>query len=515
VTDRDALFRAICEHPDDDTARLVFADWLDEHGEAPRAAVLRAGVAVRRASDSGPLVSMAHALRTSIRKGSERIDWSAVAPEVATVFGAHRALFEEKVPPVSVPAALKRVKGIEFLASASGWPDGVSVTDIGAFVRHSAAIFRAGPITKLALAHLTPEVATALLDSGALERVRELELVPGGTARGTDASGLTALGRHPAAGAIRALDIPFPMRPVEVVEALTAGPHWHGLRHLALGGWTFSAPHAPATGVADMLRRPHMRGLRSLVLRQIQPGASAAVALAEGACPELRELKMQSCELAGGATALAHSNKLSALHTLELSNCWVSANEVAQLIIAPNFPNLTALTANFGADPRPAAPAFRGPNRAPTLRVLDLSHARLNADRTAALARCPALAGLWALHLRHCDLKTPALKALTAGAWGELTALDLSGNELSAKSTAVLADWSGAPRLQWLDLSDNALRKDVPRGQSKRWKAIAALAETDRFANLKFLAVSRTDTDDTHTKLLARRYGEIVYRNPR
>jgi uncharacterized protein (TIGR02996 family) len=33
MNDREALLRAVCENPDDDTPRLVFADWLEEHGE--------------------------------------------------------------------------------------------------------------------------------------------------------------------------------------------------------------------------------------------------------------------------------------------------------------------------------------------------------------------------------------------------------------------------------------------------------------------------------------------------
>ena len=33
MTEREALLRAVCENPDDDTPRLVFADWLDENGE--------------------------------------------------------------------------------------------------------------------------------------------------------------------------------------------------------------------------------------------------------------------------------------------------------------------------------------------------------------------------------------------------------------------------------------------------------------------------------------------------
>jgi uncharacterized protein (TIGR02996 family) len=39
--DRDALLRAIVANPDDDAPRLVFADWLDEHGDPDRAEFIR------------------------------------------------------------------------------------------------------------------------------------------------------------------------------------------------------------------------------------------------------------------------------------------------------------------------------------------------------------------------------------------------------------------------------------------------------------------------------------------
>ena len=45
MTDRHAFLAAIKAHPDDDTPRLVFADWLDEHGEPERARVIRNMVA--------------------------------------------------------------------------------------------------------------------------------------------------------------------------------------------------------------------------------------------------------------------------------------------------------------------------------------------------------------------------------------------------------------------------------------------------------------------------------------
>lgn len=41
MTDEAALLAAILAHPDEDTPRLMFADWLDEHGQPERAEFIR------------------------------------------------------------------------------------------------------------------------------------------------------------------------------------------------------------------------------------------------------------------------------------------------------------------------------------------------------------------------------------------------------------------------------------------------------------------------------------------
>jgi uncharacterized protein (TIGR02996 family) len=51
MTDRDSLLAAIREHPEEDTPRLVYADWLDEHGEAERAGFIRAQCELARTPD--------------------------------------------------------------------------------------------------------------------------------------------------------------------------------------------------------------------------------------------------------------------------------------------------------------------------------------------------------------------------------------------------------------------------------------------------------------------------------
>jgi uncharacterized protein (TIGR02996 family) len=48
TNDERAFLDAICEHPDDDTARLVFADWLAENGDPDRGEFIRVDVELAR-----------------------------------------------------------------------------------------------------------------------------------------------------------------------------------------------------------------------------------------------------------------------------------------------------------------------------------------------------------------------------------------------------------------------------------------------------------------------------------
>src|SRR5262245_49645394 len=48
MSERDAFLRAITTEPDDDTARLVYADWLQENGDEARAELIRLQIALSR-----------------------------------------------------------------------------------------------------------------------------------------------------------------------------------------------------------------------------------------------------------------------------------------------------------------------------------------------------------------------------------------------------------------------------------------------------------------------------------
>ena len=60
MTDRDALLAAIHADPDDDTARLVYADWLQENGQPARADFIRAQIEAARAEPCSAAARRAH-----------------------------------------------------------------------------------------------------------------------------------------------------------------------------------------------------------------------------------------------------------------------------------------------------------------------------------------------------------------------------------------------------------------------------------------------------------------------
>lgn len=71
---RAAFIQAICENPKDDTPRLMYADWLDEHGESERAEFIRVGceLSIMEHAEFGPECSWGG---TCVCPSHERLRW--------------------------------------------------------------------------------------------------------------------------------------------------------------------------------------------------------------------------------------------------------------------------------------------------------------------------------------------------------------------------------------------------------------------------------------------------------
>src|SRR5262245_51199419 len=148
MREREALLAAVCETPDDDAPRLVFADWCEEHGEPERAEFIRLQLRKAAMDEDDP----------------ERPPLSGRAGDL---WDEHGEKWQAEIPKWS------RVKTEAFFQR--GFLDRVTATG-PAFVKHGAAIVRHIPLRKLYFEKLTAAQCPKVAAVQALAQVRELSL---------------------------------------------------------------------------------------------------------------------------------------------------------------------------------------------------------------------------------------------------------------------------------------------------------------------------------------------------
>src|SRR5207302_10568596 len=74
-----ALMQAILEAPEDDEPRLVYSDWLEEHGEAERAEFIRLQVQLARLPEDDPGLPELKRRETALLQ-AHREQWLQAAP---------------------------------------------------------------------------------------------------------------------------------------------------------------------------------------------------------------------------------------------------------------------------------------------------------------------------------------------------------------------------------------------------------------------------------------------------
>lgn len=147
MNERAALMRAVCENPDEDTPRLVFADWLQENGEPKYAEFVR--LQVRHAE------LLRHA-------APDTEDFARKAREL-WVWSGERWLAE-----------LPQVKGVEWHnAFFRGFVERAVVSSDAVLVSHADAIF-GQPLRQLVIKRFTGKEGFAAL--GGLRHLKTLSL---------------------------------------------------------------------------------------------------------------------------------------------------------------------------------------------------------------------------------------------------------------------------------------------------------------------------------------------------
>jgi uncharacterized protein (TIGR02996 family) len=336
MTDREAFVAAIADTPRDDAPRLVYADWLDEHGEPERAAFIR--LQCRAARLRPGTVERTDALRRADDLAAEHeADWLGDWASCLVTRDYHRGF-------------LRRVR-----------------MTAEQFLEHGEQLFRAEPARRL-----------------------ELVKVPTGWTCDhgdpLEADAIRAVVGHPAFAGVRELAVVnrFGREDVETwLTSLAAATHVTKLR--ALGPATRFQLHNQFSdrfglgepALAAFCAAPHLRSLRSIDL---------------GSCP-LREVvdKDALAEYVAGATFARN------LRRLNLSYCRLTAKGLRRVAAGAVFGRLRHLdlTDNPAGPDAPAA-VFHSPHLTAVSSVgLNANHLRAFAASPMA-KRVFRLAVRWA-----------------------------------------------------------------------------------------------------------------------
>ena len=296
MTPEEAFMLAIVESPDDDGLRLIYADWLDDHGQADRSEFIRAQVELAR-------------LPNDLRMGVRRRELEARQGHLLRERGQEWAR-----PFRGLVAGLNFWRG--FVEAVSARPD--------VFLEHADAWFQAAPLRQvrfqaamlqLAQPHVVHPSSVPLLRrlaaSPHLARLSALDFTR--SYLGDD--GVEILAASPRLGRLDSLGLSSNEVGNRGVAALASSPNLSGLTHLELG-----ANHVGQDGGRVLAFSQHVQRLVCLDFCGSPIGDQGVEALA--ASPNLRRLERlglaRSGMGSGGARALAASPHLSRLKWLDV-----------------------------------------------------------------------------------------------------------------------------------------------------------------------------------------------------
>lgn len=329
-----ALLRACKQAPDDDTPRLILADWLEENGQVAHGQLMRLQARAARMSLAECLAEdTERQTRVLVAGCASLLDQFAEAG-----LAAH---FRRGLLAVSAPPSLAR-SGARTLAASEAWAWVESVEVVGR--RWGAGGLRSWRETGLLAEAPEWRLVNVRLDTGLADELNRpgahLPLSLAIQAQSAPLEALAQMGSGRLAECLQSLSLEHCRLRRPHCTAL-AGGNWRlsnlaldnnrigdvGSVELSAAAWlpALACLHASGCnigprGLRALLRSGALRGLRRLDLSENRLGDDGAAAIASTPLPNLRELALSVNGIGRpGALALVASPHLDGLTRLSLS----------------------------------------------------------------------------------------------------------------------------------------------------------------------------------------------------
>jgi uncharacterized protein (TIGR02996 family) len=343
-----SLLETIRAEPWDDGPRLVYADWLDEHGEGDRAELIRVQIARRTGGPDDPLASREKEIltrrsagwvgplagaRVHFRRGMAVASWTTL-PE----FEEGTARLAEAGDPAWVVERRLHLNGCRF--DPADFEAFVHAPGYGRLTRFHPAGWRGTSGDVVFLLGLTAEMARTAAGSPLSANLLSLGM------RNADlgAAGARAVADSPHLGRLRQLDLASCNLTQGGVAALADSRRLENLTALSLAGVGLGDEGIGALAGARGLSR-----LESLNLANNRIGDARLRRLlrAPWAGRLKRLLLTGNLVRDGGARAIAGCAELSGLEVLDLGANQFGDDGVRALLDSPHLSGLRALALGF------------------------------------------------------------------------------------------------------------------------------------------------------------------------
>ncbi len=401
-----AFRQEILDRPEDDTPRLVYADWLDDHGDPERAEFIRVQIELAQLEEWG-------ARRPGLEQRQKRL------------LKLHARQWGEGM--------VRKVYGSEF---RRGFLEKIELPP-NVFLASADELFRRFPLRRLRLGSSFGDPAIrALAASPHLARLTELEIP---YSRMTPA-GLGALVSSPHVRGLKVLEIDFNGIGADGARVIAAAPNLAGLTEL-----TVQTCEIGGAGAAALAGSPHLAGLAKLDLMVNEIDDTGAVALARS--PHLRnlaELSLWNNDVGPAGARGILSARWPRLRRLYLSCNELGLEGVQALTSAPGLRGLTVLglgvvcLRSAKAKRLAVAQALAGSPHVAGLKGLHLFRDHVGDAGASALAGSPHLANLADLDLHENDITDDGSQALLSSPHlVGLQRINLTSNSVSPKQKAL------------------------------------------------------------------------------
>ncbi|MBN9119670.1 MAG: TIGR02996 domain-containing protein [Planctomycetes bacterium] len=461
-----AFLSAIRANPDDDTARLVYADFLDEQGgpaDAARAEFIRLQTRLAALDEADPARAALEDRENELLRAHERAWLGQLRPALAK--GLSRWTFER------------------------GFVSKIGIS-APALADHGGPLFDRHPIATVRLDTPVPSEPgqlAKLANRRWWERVRHLRI---GEPAGASIPTCEAILTSPRLAALRRLTVSA--REVRgtaprLADVLSRGPWLAGLEDLRVRDW----PHDPSALVpvldASAVRRVRLSGCVFTV-------AGLAAFLSSDFAGRPCRVELADGNLGAHLwPALRRRGVRPVLRRMGFANVGRNTDvDLPTLLSSPAAANLEALDASETRLSGKKVLALASSGFLRRASEIGLTRCHVGVKTMAALAKEPA-PRLRKLKLGETGLRTAGVQALCGAEWCDnLTHLDLMRNALDDDALVALARSGKFVNVRRLDLRVNS--PDLSAGCKAEIgdRGVAALADAPNFARLRHLNLYRT-----------------------